>query len=137
MAKILFSRFPKEIKGEIIHLFGKRILPTLFTILCDTMEAVKHLFIKASDSFDSIPDVERGTLRDTRSRHRSNATRKDCSFCMHFGVPLICSLFCVWFGRNSKKVSANWLLDTGSRLDLSVQCSVKACRKLRDNDKHF
>lgn len=61
MAKVLFSKFPREVRGETIQLSGKRI-PTLSSVLGNTKEAIKCLLIKRGSSSDIANNPERGVL---------------------------------------------------------------------------
>ncbi|CAE1286022.1 SARS [Acanthosepion pharaonis] len=67
MAKILFQKFPKELKGEMIGLTGKRI-PSLSAILELTSEAVKRLRVKGSASAASTFTTGQGSSQKTARR---------------------------------------------------------------------
>lgn len=119
IAKILFSRFPREVKGEFSSLI--REFPPSLPSYEIQGRAVKCLPIKGSNSSHFTPNSEQGTVRDVQLRPRSNTTWKDSSFhvnsvfCMHFGSSTnLTPVLCITFGRNGEIVFANCLLDIGS-----------------------
>ncbi|CAE1285229.1 unnamed protein product [Acanthosepion pharaonis] len=105
----LFSKFPREVKGELIQLSG------------DTKKAIKRLPIKGDNSSDTAHNPERSSFRDAESRLRSNPTWKDSSFRVDSASRTYSGsstnlppVLCVSFGRNCESVSVMCLLDTGS-----------------------
>ena len=65
MAKILFRKFPNNLKGEMILMTGRR-MATLSSILQLTSEATKPQLIKGSVSSGSTFDTSRNPLRGLR-----------------------------------------------------------------------
>ena len=69
IAKILFLKFPKELKGEMIGLTGRRI-PSSSSTLKLTGEAVKRLQVKvgtSANSFDTGRNSSQGVARRPKS----------------------------------------------------------------------
>ena len=115
MAKIIFRKFPQELKGEIIALTDWRV-PLLSSILGLTDEANKRLEIKGSTSTTPTSTIGQSTSKKsvrstavTSSFHvvANNSTSTGYSRTW----PPILS---VTFSCREKTVSVNCLLDTGS-----------------------
>ena len=158
MAKILFSKFPREVRGELIQISGKRI-PSLSSILQDTKEAVKRLLIKGDKVPGSTHSTMWGSLGDVPTRPRTSTARRDSSLqvnsaCRTHGgnFSSLPPVLCVTFGKDNNLVSANCLLDTGSgqtylsgkvleRLgpleSIELDCELKLTTILGDCDRHF
>ena len=73
MAKILFLKFPKELKGEMIGLTRKRIL-SLSSILELTGEAIKRLQVKIVTSADSSLDTGRISSQGVARRPKNTSS---------------------------------------------------------------
>ena len=115
MAKILFLKFPKELKEEMIGLTGRRI-PSLSSILELTGEAIKRLQVKVgtstNSSFDTGWNSSQGVARgpkSTSSFHIGAGPQTLPGYSR--SLPPI--LF-VTFIRRKKSVTVNCLLDTRS-----------------------
>ena len=115
MAKILFLKFPKELKGEMVGLTGKSI-PSLSSILELTGEAIKRLQVKIGTSANSSLDT--GRISSQGVAHRPKNT-----FSFHIGAGpqtlpgysrSLPPILFVTFFRGKKSVAVNCLLDTGS-----------------------
>ena len=115
MAKILFQKFPKELKGEMIGLTGKRI-PSLSAIFNLTGEASKRLLVKGGACNSSTFNAGRGYYQGS-GRKAGATTSFHIDFKSQTSVGYSRSLppiLLVTFTRGEKTVSANCLLDTGS-----------------------
>ena len=116
MAKILFLKFPKELKREMIGLTRRRI-PSLSSILELTGEAIKRLQVKLGTSANSSFDTGRNSSHGVARRPKSTSS-------FHIGagpqtLPVysrsLPPILFVTFIRGKKSVAVNCLLDTGSR----------------------
>lgn len=105
--RFYFPDSPREIKDEIFQLSGKRI-PSYYLMW----------YSSASLSRGVVPLVLPLMLNEELLGMHSQGSdlmlpiRILLSTCI-LGVPLTYPLSCVSFGRNSKRVSANCLLDSG------------------------
>ncbi|CAE1165830.1 unnamed protein product [Acanthosepion pharaonis] len=115
MAKILFQKFPKELKGEMIGLTGKRI-PSLSAILELTSEAVKRLRVKGSASAASTFTTGQGSSQKTARRATvTSSFHVDSNNLTSAGYSRsLPPILLVTFFNGEKMVSVNCLLDTGS-----------------------
>ncbi|CAE1307976.1 unnamed protein product [Acanthosepion pharaonis] len=114
MAKILFQKFPKELKGEMIGLTGKRI-PSLSAILELTSEAVKRLRVKGSASAASTFTTGQGSSQKTARRATvTSSFHMDSNNLTSAGYSVACPHPIGHFFQWRKMVSVNCLLDTGS-----------------------
>ena len=115
MAKILFLKFPKELKGEMIGLTGKRI-PSLSSILELTGEAIKRLQVKIGTSAYSSSDTGRISSQGVARRPKNTS-----SFHIGAGPQTLPGYSRSWppilfvtFFKGKKSFAVNCLLDTGS-----------------------
>ena len=115
MAKILFLKFPKELKGEMIGLTGRRI-PSLSSILELTGGAIKQLQVKVGTSANSSFDTGRNSSQGVARRPKSTSS-------FHIGAGpqrlpgysrSLPPILFVTFIKGKKSVAVNCLLDTGS-----------------------
>lgn len=112
MAKLLFLKYPRELKGELILLCGSRI-PTLSSLLGDTVEDIKHLMIKGGGFARQLHKTDWGPLKETSPKSGGTSTQQNTCFQVVLDfqdTPTIC----VTFGWEGRTVSVNCLLDTGS-----------------------
>lgn len=104
MAKILFSSFLREIKGEIIQLSDKRT-PLVFRVILGRQSSTSS----------------RGAIPLTLNLMLNEELLGICSLGLKLVLPVrtlpsacIPLVVCVSFGRNGDRLSANSLLDTGN-----------------------
>ena len=152
MAKILFLKFPKELKGEMTGLTGRRI-PSLSSILELTGEAIKRLQVKVGTSANSSFDTGRnsqGVARRPKSISSFHIGAGPQTLPGYFrSLP---SIFFVTFIRGKKSVAVNCLLDTGSGRSylsaqvlrgwgsietISINCQIRLSTLLGECDQTF
>lgn len=120
MAKIIFAKFPKEVKGEMIQITGKRI-PSSSSILNTTKEAVKRLLIKGDRNTSPSLNPVRSSGGRAPSEPEPSSSKRDLSFHVNSachsqssGSSILPPVLCVTFRKNNKQVTVNCLLNTGS-----------------------
>lgn len=120
MAKLLFLKYSRELKGELILLCGSRI-STLSSLLRDTGKAIKYLMIKGGGFARWSWGTDWGSLKGTSPKSGGTETQWGTSF------QLVLDFWATWrhynnlppiifvtFGRERRIVSLNCLLDIGS-----------------------
>ena len=93
MAKIFFLKFPKELKGEMIGLTGRRI-PSLSSILELTGDAMKRLQVKVGTSANSSFDTGRNSSLGVARRPKSTSSFHRAPRCC-LGILEACPPFCL------------------------------------------
>lgn len=111
MAKLLFLKCPRELKGEFILLCRSKIA-TLSSLLRDTEEAIKRLIIKGGGVARRLRGVTEGDLSEIW-RHSTRHLLSG-SFGLLSRLQQLTTIICVVFGRERRTVSVNCLLNTSS-----------------------
>lgn len=117
MSKILFRKFPDDLKGELMALSDRRV-PPLSALFGLTGEAIKRMQIKGRSSSSLPPPTVTGRCATRKPNQWTSATSS-------FGADVIAAdsagysrslppILSVTFSYGASEVSVNCLLDTGS-----------------------